>query len=344
LDKVPSIDSDEVRGWIAEVNNTGIIVPNLNPTNNGSCAANGAAPFPDTEHCWWTCSNCIRKTDTTECPDRGVWGLTYDDGPGYYTENLLAYLDSQKIKATFFVVGSRVLSFPHTLQSEYTRGHQIAVHTWSHPSLTQLSNSEIIAELGWSRKIIKDVLGVTPNMMRPPFGDIDNRVRAISVAMGLTPVMWTRQSVNASFDTGDFNIHSGLTTSYQVLQNWEYIIGNTTTRENGFIVLSHDLFQESVEMASGYILPDGQAKFDIKPVVSCMNTNYTSADAYIETNNNKTHPPALEAAVSRGDFSTESRPTSTSTPRRSAGVGISIHVFHLALAALTGMVAAVYIL
>jgi peptidoglycan/xylan/chitin deacetylase (PgdA/CDA1 family) len=40
------------------------------------------------------------------------------------------------------------------------------VHTWSHPSLTTLTNEEIIAELGWSKKIISDVLGVTPNMMR----------------------------------------------------------------------------------------------------------------------------------------------------------------------------------
>lgn len=39
--------------------------------------------------------------------------------------------------------------------------------------MTTLSNDEIIAELGWSKKIIKDVLGVTPNMMRPPFGDIE---------------------------------------------------------------------------------------------------------------------------------------------------------------------------
>jgi peptidoglycan/xylan/chitin deacetylase (PgdA/CDA1 family) len=101
------------------------------------------------------------------------WGLTYDDGPGFYTPNLLQYLDSQTLKSTFFVVGSRVISFPITLQYEYISGHQIAVHTWSHPSLTQLTNEQIIAELGWSRKAIKDVLGVTPNMMRPPFGDIE---------------------------------------------------------------------------------------------------------------------------------------------------------------------------
>jgi peptidoglycan/xylan/chitin deacetylase (PgdA/CDA1 family) len=51
--------------------------------------------------------------------------------------------------------------------------HQIAVHTWSHPYLTTLSNEAIIAELGWTKKVIKDVLGVTPNIMRPPYGDIE---------------------------------------------------------------------------------------------------------------------------------------------------------------------------
>jgi peptidoglycan/xylan/chitin deacetylase (PgdA/CDA1 family) len=82
-------------------------------------------------------------------------------------------LDEQQLSATFFVVGSRGVQFPHTLQEEYMKGHQIAVHTWSHPPLTTLTNDEIIAELGWTKKIIKDVTGVTPNMMRPPFGDIE---------------------------------------------------------------------------------------------------------------------------------------------------------------------------
>jgi len=91
-----------------------------------------------------------------------------------------------------------------TVVSSSHKSHIIssAVHTWSHPYLSTLSNEQIIAELGWTKKIIKDVLGVTPNMMRPPYGDIDDRVRAISLAMGLTPVMWTRISPEATFDTG----------------------------------------------------------------------------------------------------------------------------------------------
>lgn len=79
--------------------------------------------------------------------------------------------------------------------------HQIAVHTWSHPSMTTVSTEGVIAELGWSKKVIKDVLGVTPVYWRPPYGDIDDRVRAIGLAMGLTPIMWTRISPEATFDT-----------------------------------------------------------------------------------------------------------------------------------------------
>jgi len=134
-----------------------------------------------------------------------------------------------------------------------------------------------------------------------------------------------------------------------VLQNWKYILGNATTLKNGFIVLEHDLFEESVEVATGYILPDALAHnppFGIKPVISCQGRSLT--DAYIETNDNKTHPPALAAAVSAGDVTTTSvsaRPTSTSGGiQHSGATGISVPVFGPALAVLTGMFAAVLML
>jgi len=172
-----------------------------------------------------------------------------------------------------------------------------------------LSNEEIIAELGWTKKVIKDVLGVTPNMMRPPYGDIDDRVRAISLAMGLTPVMWTRISPLATFDTGDFNVHAGLDTVQQSLQNWEEIMGNASTINTGFIVLEHDLFEQTVEIATGYILPDALARqppLTIQPVINCLSRDL--ADAYIETNNNSTNPPAFSAAVSDGAVTTTAVP------------------------------------
>lgn len=172
LDVPPATDSPEVQQWISDVAASGITIPNITQTVLGGCPANLAAAG-DKSRCWWTCGGCTRDTDITTCPDKLTWGLTYDDGPSFYTSNLMDYLDEQKLKSTFFVVGSRVISFPATLQEQYMDQHQIAVHTWSHPSLTTLTNDQIIAELGWSKKVIKDVLGVTPNMMRPPFGDIE---------------------------------------------------------------------------------------------------------------------------------------------------------------------------
>ena len=179
-------------------------------------------------------------------------------------------------------------------------GHQIGVHTWSHPPLTTLTTEEIIAEFGWTKKIIKDLTGVTPNTFRPPYGDIDDRVRAIALAMGLQAVIWTRISPTATFDTGDFNINGGTISSTEVIQNWNEIMGNATTISTGFIVLEHDLFQQTVDIATGYILPEGlahQPALNIQPVITCL--GLPLSDAYIETNNNSTNPPPLSTATGK---------------------------------------------
>jgi hypothetical protein len=68
----------------------------------------------------------------------------------------------------------------------------------------------------------------------------------------------------------------------------------TDRMPTGFIVLEHDLYEQTVELATGYILPDALArtspKLNIMPVSQCLGLNLT--DAYMETNNNSTHPPA----------------------------------------------------
>ena len=95
---------------------------------------------------------------------------------------MLTYLDQKDIKATFFVVGSRVIERPTILVEEYMSGHEISVHTWSHRLLTTLTNDQIVAELGFTREAIRRVLGVTPTTMRPPQGDI-----------GMTPILHTHR-------------------------------------------------------------------------------------------------------------------------------------------------------
>jgi len=298
LDRPPPTDSPQVQAWIQEVAQSGVTIPNISATVAGGCPGNAAAAA-DSSRCWWTCGGCTRETDVTTCPNQYQWGLTYDDGPAAYTPDLLAYLSQVNLLATMFVVGSRVISFPSLLQQEYLAGHQIGVHTWSHFPLTSLTNEQIIAEFGWTKKVIYDVLGVTPTTMRPPYGDIDDRVRAICTAMNLTPVIWTRINATATFDTDDFDIHGGITNVQQVIANWENIMQNAQTLKTGFIVLEHDLFQQTVEVATGYILPDALARkpaLNITTVNTCLNR--PPGDAYLETNDNTTNPLPLTSAGS----------------------------------------------
>ncbi|KAG9120505.1 chitin deacetylase, partial [Ceratobasidium sp. 392] len=216
-----------------------------------------------------------------------TWGLSFDDGPSPYTPNLLNYLDAAGIKSTFFVVGSRAISRPEILQAEYMGGHQLSVHTWSHPSLTTLTNDQIIAELGWTKQAIKTITGVTPNTMRPPYGDIDDRVRAISLAMGLTPIIWTSAN-GGSFDTNDWHIPSGLSAA-EVLNAFDKILDTAGTMSTGFIVLAHDLYQQTVDLATGYVLPDARArKFNLMSIVDCLKKPLS--EAYIETASNSSSP------------------------------------------------------
>jgi len=83
-----------------------------------------------------------------------------------------------------------------------------------------------------------------------------------------------------------------------------------STMDTGFIVLEHDLFQQSVEVATGYILPDALArnspKLTLQPVITCL--GQPLANAYIETNDNKTNPPPVTYTAS---------PSGTSKPRTS---------------------------
>jgi peptidoglycan/xylan/chitin deacetylase (PgdA/CDA1 family) len=188
LDLPPPTNSPEVQQWIQEVQASGVEIPNIPVNVAGGCPANPAAAA-NASACWWTCGGCTRETDVTTCPVKDTWGLTYDDGPSAYTPNLLAYLNQVDLLATFFVVGSRCISYPHILQQEYVQGHEICVHTWSHTPLTTQTNEEIIAELGWTKKVIKDVLGVTPTTMRPPYGDIESVFLSSILSGVLTRVM-----------------------------------------------------------------------------------------------------------------------------------------------------------
>ncbi|EJT98584.1 glycoside hydrolase/deacetylase [Dacryopinax primogenitus] len=289
LDHVPPTNTTQVAQWMQELD--GYYIPNFSPTVPGGCATNPGL-VGNESLCWWTCGHCTRETDITSCPDKMTWGLSYDDGPSPWTPALLNHMHQENLKSTFFIVGSRAISRPQILQDEYMLGHQLCVHTWSHPYLTTLTTEQVVAELGWTREAIRQITGVSPNCMRPPYGDLDDRVRAISLAMGMTPIIWTSTS-NVTFDTNDWHIPAGTVTVQLVLETFDEIMNQYAPNlDTGFIVLEHDLWPQTVDIAVGYVLPNAlaQKKYQMMPIISCLGRPLE--DAYVETNNNGTNPPA----------------------------------------------------
>ncbi|KAJ7864033.1 carbohydrate esterase family 4 protein [Mycena leptocephala] len=312
MDKPIDATSAQVQEWMKELD--GYNIPDLDPTTDGSCVNDTAAEADAANRGWWTCGGYTRDTDIVACPDKLTWGVSFDDGPAPYSTNLLGYLAEKQVSATFFTVGSRVIEYPGILINEYMAGHEISVHTWSHPHLTALTNAQIVAELGWTRKAIQAVLGVTPTTMRPPYGDIDDRVRAISLAMGLIPVIWTRTPAGVSFDTFDWEVAGGTVAGPDSFAAFENILGNATTLDTGFCVLEHDLYEITVDLAIGYTLNAAlthNPAFTLEAIGKC--NHIPTANMYLESNTNKSFPFPSPPASMAGSSNSSSGNSSSGT-------------------------------
>jgi len=126
--------------------------------------------------------------------DAGTVALTFDDGPNpAVTTRLLDLLASHCARATFFLIGNHVRSFPALAREIRAAGHTIGNHTDTHPNLTFLSTHRIDRELDLCDAAITTALDCArPRWMRPPYGfrgpHLDRIVRHHGAA-GI--VMWS---------------------------------------------------------------------------------------------------------------------------------------------------------
>lgn len=117
--------------------------------------------------------------------------LTFDDGPGQYTAQVLAILQRYKVKATFFCIGQSVAQFPTCLQQNLAAGNAIGNHTFTHPCLTTLSCAAIYQELNDTQNIALNTTRTRPTIFRPPYGQYNADVLTAASQLGLTTVTWS---------------------------------------------------------------------------------------------------------------------------------------------------------
>ena len=118
--------------------------------------------------------------------------LTFDDGPHpELTPKLLDILKTHQVKATFFVVGNRVVKYPEIVARAAREGHEIANHSWSHPRLSELSDQDVRQELQKDEDAICSVIGIRPKLLRPPGGALLARQeRWIHDEFGYNTILW----------------------------------------------------------------------------------------------------------------------------------------------------------
>ncbi|ETS64745.1 hypothetical protein PaG_00700 [Moesziomyces aphidis] len=268
-------DSQAQAVW-SSIQASGIIPAGITPkgTVNGDFSSfTPTYPHSDPD-CWWTFNGCDNPkhpnipADLVQCPEPNTWGLTFDDGPNCTHNAFYDFLQKNKQKATMFYIGSNVLDWPLEAQRGIVDGHHICVHTWSHQYMTAFPSDQVFAELYYTAKVIKDVVGVTPTCWRPPFGDVDDRVRAIAKGLGLETVLWTD-------DTDDWKILPlGTLPTASIDANYASIIAKETqgpTAGQGNIVLTHEINGHTMdEFMKQYA--NIQAVFKhIVPLTACKN-------------------------------------------------------------------------
>jgi len=124
---------------------------------------------------------CYSKVAT----NRKVIALTFDDGPHpSNTPELLRVLWCHQVKATFYILGAEAEKHPEVLKSVSEQGHEIGNHTYSHPYMTQISDTEKYQEVDRAEHAIKKVIGRKPLTLRPPYLDYDDSVLKTASTFG----------------------------------------------------------------------------------------------------------------------------------------------------------------
>lgn len=174
-----------------------------------------------------------------ETKQRPMIALTFDDGPGEYTEELINCLVENNAKATFFMLGQNVEAYPEIAKKLSDAGMELGNHSYSHPDLVTIGAEAAAQQVSNTDAALKAATGFEATVMRPPGGSFNDSVKA---AIDHPLIIW-------SIDTRDWATKSEDQTYQVVMDN----------AQDGSVVLMHDIHEWSVKAAIRMI-PDLIAK------------------------------------------------------------------------------------
>ena len=112
------------------------------------------------------------------------------------TAHLLEILEDHDIKATFFMTGGWVESYPDDVKAIYEAGHDLGNHSQNHKNMSQLSDQECRSELMSVHDQVKELTGYDMFLFRPPYGDYDSEVIRKAQECGYYSIQWDVDSLD----------------------------------------------------------------------------------------------------------------------------------------------------
>ncbi len=167
--------------------------------------------------------------------NKKIIALTFDDGPGTYTSNLVDILKSNKASATFFMLGKNINIYKDTVLKVHESGMEIGYHSYNHKNFKRQKLEIIKEEFDKSNEALKSITGDTFHLVRPPYGEINDKIKD---ALDASFILW-------NIDTMDWR-H----------KNCDYLVNYVLEKaEDGNIILFHDIHKTSVD-AIEKLLPE----------------------------------------------------------------------------------------
>ena len=124
--------------------------------------------------------------------------FTMDAGSGGgNTPTILEILRRHNLKITFFITGQFAVNYPDYVRMIAAEGHEIANHSWSHPSFYDLTPAKILSEVIRTRDVLEGLTGQTTLYFRPPKGHCNSQIRALIDAAGFEVIRWTHDSIDS---------------------------------------------------------------------------------------------------------------------------------------------------
>lgn len=165
--------------------------------------------------------------------DKPMIALTFDDGPNHNTSLVLDILESYGVKATFFILGCNINGNEKIINRMNDLNMEIGNHMYSHKLITKLKDEEIKDEINNVDKLVFDIIGEYPTLIRPSYGTYNKRVKKL---LDRPIIIW-------NVDTMDWKYHNSKRIADRVIRDVR----------DGSIILMHDIYRATANSLEIFI-------------------------------------------------------------------------------------------